>query len=100
MNDSSNAQIQTSAIANQTIDEKNAIIPDSTFQEPPETNPVAEMSIFRMLFHIFKNGMIGSITLILCYGLLAVEVILIGHLDKSYIFTSAKGNAIVLGNIL
>ena len=100
MNDSSNAQIQTSAIADQTIDQKDAIIADSTFQEPPETNPVAEMSIFRMLFQIFKNGMIGSITLILCFGLIAVDLILMGHLDKSYIFISAKGNAIVLADML
>ena len=100
MNHNSNAQIQATATADQTIDQKNAIIADSIAQELLETNPVAEMSILRMLFHIFKNGMIGSITLILCFALIAVELILMGHVDKSYIFISAKGNAIVLADIL
>ena len=100
MNDNNNTPIQTLATADQPIDDIRAIIADSTFQEPPETFPMAEMSIFRMLFHIFKNGMIGAITLTLCYGLVSVELVLMGHLDNSYILTSAKGNAIVLCNIL
>ena len=62
--------------------------------------PTAQMSMLVMLFHIFKNGMIGSFTLISSYAKITAEQAFIANLARSEIYTAAKGNALVPGYIL
>ena len=89
---------QVRATANHISDNERPILQPSS-EEPPETNPVALMSMLRMSYHIFTNGWIGAITLMISFGFAASEQILFGYLENSYVFITAKGATIVLANL-
>ena len=89
---------QIPAITDMISDHRRSIF-DPSSEEAPNTNPVVKMSMLRMSHHIFTNGMIGAITLIISFGFAASEQVLFGYLENSYIFTSAKLNTIIIGNL-
>ena len=89
---------QIPASTNMMSDYESTIL-DTSPKEASENNPVVQMSMLRMSHHIFTNGMIGAITLIISFGFAASEQVLFGYLENSYIFTSAKLNTIIIGNL-
>ena len=77
------------------IDQKDSDSNSDSFQN--EINKLdPEISIIGILFYIFKNGIIGFITLALSSSIMAIESLFLGHLPNSKVNISAKENTNIL----